>query len=172
MEDTNRADDLFIEADKLISQENIVEGKDMLLDILSDFPDYGRAHNHLAWIYHYKIQDYEKSEYHYKLALKYSKNYHAPYNNYSYLLVDMNKYDEMIQFGKASLKVKNIDKAVIYNLMARSYELKSELDQAYKLYKQAKVYSIAANFLQEVNASLQRVQNKMNVIQKIKILFN
>lgn len=171
MREDNRADDLFIEADKLISEESIVEGKEVLLDILSDFPDYGRAHNHLGWIYHYKITDYEKSEYHYKLALKYSKNYHAPYNNYSYLLIDMNKYDEMIEFANKALKVKGIDKATIYNLMGRAYELKNKLQEAYYMYKQAKVYSIAANFLQEVNASLQRVQSKMGLLQKIKILF-
>ncbi len=58
----NNAEDLFYEADRLIDEKKIVEAKDLLYEILEDYPDYANAHNHLGWIYHYKITDYNKAE--------------------------------------------------------------------------------------------------------------
>ncbi|MDD7887410.1 hypothetical protein [Flavivirga sp. 57AJ16] len=167
----NNAEDLFFEADRLIDEQNIIEAKDLLNEILEDYPDYAKAHNHLGWIYHYKIPDYTKAEMHYKLALKYAKNYHAPYSNYSYFLIDKSDFEGMIAFGFKALKEDIVDKGIIYNQLAKAYELTSRLELAYTYYKKAKMSSIAANYIQEMNASLHRVKEKMNILQKIKFVF-
>ncbi|AXT20551.1 hypothetical protein D7030_05350 [Flavobacteriaceae bacterium AU392] len=164
-------DNLFFEADALLTDNKIVDGRDLLLEILTTSPDYGKAHNHLGWIYHYKMVNYDKAEKHYKLSLKYSKGYYSAYSNYSYLLIDKSKYSEMLKFGKESLKVEGVDKGVILNQMAKAYELKYDLMKAYDFYKQAKMNCTASNYIEEINSSLQRIQGKMNFFQKIKILF-
>lgn len=167
----NDVENLFYEADNLISQEKIIEAKDLLLEILENDPDYAKAHNHLGWIYHYKMVDFSKAERHYKLALKYSKDYHAPYGNYAYFLLDTNAYEDMLSFGREALKKKFVDKGTIYNQMAKSYELTGNLLMAHDNYKKAKFYSTAAGYIEEINASLFRVKEKMNIAQKIKLLF-
>lgn len=171
MNEYNDEDDLLYEVDSLISQDKIVEAKNMLYEILESFPDYCKAHNHLGWIFHQKLTNYKKAETHLRLALKYSKDYFAPYVNYSYLLIDLGKYDEMIDFGKKSLNIQGVDNGSVLNQMGKAYELKNNLDLAYITYKQAKVKSTASNYIEEINASLYRVRDKMNVFQKIKFFF-
>ncbi|MFK7783257.1 tetratricopeptide repeat protein [Psychroserpens sp.] len=165
------ADSLFFEADVLLSDNKIVEAKDILLEVLLDYPDYGKAHNHLGWIFHYKLVDYDKAETHYKLSIKYSKGYYAAYSNYSYFLIDKGQYKEMLKFGEEALKVSGVDKGIIYNQMAKANELRVDLMDAYKLYNKAKMNSIASNYIEEINASLQRLQGKMNFFERLKIIF-
>ncbi|SDI21193.1 tetratricopeptide repeat protein [Winogradskyella thalassocola] len=167
----NDIEGLFFEADKLLVDNKIIEGRDLLLEILMDYPDYGRAHNHLGWIYHYKLVDFVKAQKHYKLALKYEKNYYSTYTNYAYFLTDIKSYDAMLKFGEDTLKINGVDKGIIYNQMARAYELKFKLKEAYRYYKTAKMHSTAGNYIEEINASLQRIQGKMNFFQKISIIF-
>ncbi len=164
-------EDLLYEIDQLISNDKIAEAKSLLYEVLQSHPDYGKAHNYLGWIFHYKMIDYEKAERHYKLALKYAAKYPPTYVNYSYFLIDKGKYKEMLSFGLDTLEKENIDKGTIYNQIAKAYELRDDLIDAYANYKNAKTYSLAHNFIEEVNASIHRVQNKMNTFQKIKIFF-
>jgi len=165
------AEELFFQADKLVSEDNIVEAKDMLFEILENHPDHGKTHNHLGWIFHYKMIDYKKAREHYKYSIKYSSNYYAAYVNYAYLLVDLGDCNEMLKFGQEALKVQGVDKGSILNQMAKSQELLGHLSVAYELYKKAKSKSLAHNYIEEINASLQRVRDKMNIFQKIVLLF-
>lgn len=167
----NEAEDLLFEVDQLISDNKIVEAKNLLIEVLENYPDYGKAHNHLGWIYHYKMIDYEKAERHYKLALRYAPKYHAPYANYSYLLIDKGQNDEMLKFGQQSYNKENVDKGTIANQMAKAYELKGELKPAYTYYTLAKQQGMANGFVEEVNASLHRVRDKMNIVQKLMTIF-
>ncbi|WP_452221023.1 hypothetical protein [Lacinutrix salivirga] len=171
MNDFNEAEDILFEVDSLISQEKIVEAKDLLYQVLESFPDYCKAHNHLGWIFHQKITNYPKAEAHFKLALKYANGYFAPYINYSYYLLDVGKYNEMIEFGEKSLKIEGVDKGTILNQMGKAFELTNKLETAYLFYKEAKINSTASGYIEEINASLYRVKDKMNVFQKIKFIF-
>ena len=55
MESLSFYENQFIKADSLISEGNIADGKEMLEEILSQYPDFGKAHNHLGWIYYNKL---------------------------------------------------------------------------------------------------------------------
>ncbi|WP_299224304.1 hypothetical protein [uncultured Psychroserpens sp.] len=165
------ADSMFLEADDLLSDNKIVEGRDLLLEMLSEYPDYGKAHNHLGWIYHYKMVNYIKAEKHYRLSIKYSRGFYAGYTNYSYFLIDKGAYKEMITFGEKALKIDGVDKGLIYNQMAKAYELRADYMDAYRLYKKAKINSLRGNYIEEINASLQRLQGKMNFFERMKIIF-
>lgn len=171
MNEFNDAEDILFEVDGLIAQEKIVEAKDLLYKVLEDYPDYCKAHNHLGWIFHQKMTNHAKAEAHFKLALKYAQHYYAPYINYAYYLVDLEKYNEMIAFGEKILTIEAVDKGTIFNQMGRAFELTNKLEKAYFNYKEAKVNSTASGFIEEINASLYRVKDKMNVFQKIKFIF-
>jgi len=165
-----RAEELFFEADLLIKENKINEAKSVLLELLSDYPDYGRAHNHLGWLYNVKLRNYPKAKIHLELAIKYANDYHAVYANYSYLLIDMNLHDEMIAFGNKVVNEGVADPATIYNQMAHAYELKGNVIEAYNYYKKSTKVTISNKFLEELYASQTRVKGKMNLFQRIKLI--
>ena len=79
-------DELFFLADKAISDGKIVEAEEMLNTIIASTPTYGKAYNHLGWLYYYKFLDSEKAEYYFELVLKHSPEYKPVYLHYSALL--------------------------------------------------------------------------------------
>lgn len=168
----HKAENLFFEADQLIDENKIIEAKEILIDLLSEFPDYGRAHNHLGWLYSVKFNNHVKAKKHLELALKFAPDYQGVYANYSYLLVEMNLYDEMISFGNETLTNNIADSATIYNKMGQAFELKNELMNAYEYYKLATTGAINNQFLNELYASINRVKGKMNIFQKLKLINN
>ncbi len=166
----NDAENMFFEADQLIDENKIVDAKEMLYELLSEYPDYGRAHNHLGWMYNVKFNNYPKAKYHLELALKYAPDYHAAYSNYAYLLIDMNHYNEMITFGEKALKANIGDKATLYNKVAQAYELKGNVKAAYDYYKLAVKSTTNNRFVDEIYASINRVKGKMTLIQKLRLI--
>ena len=166
----NKAENLFFEADQLIDENKIIEAKELLLDLLSQYPDYGRAHNHLGWLYSVKFNNHEKAKKHLELSMKFAPDYQGVYANYAYLLIEMNLYDEMIHFGNEIVKNGVADKAAAYNKMGQAYELKGELMNAYKFYKLSTVGAINNQFLNDLYASINRVRGKMNIFQKLKLI--
>ncbi|MEZ4842122.1 MAG: hypothetical protein R2821_11585 [Flavobacteriaceae bacterium] len=170
MNTEDKAENLFFEADELINENKIVEAKELLIEILSEFPDYGYAHNHLGWIYQVKFSDYEKAEKHLKLAMKYAPNYNAGYVNFAYLLLDINKYDEMIKFGEEALSHNFVDKSTIYNKMAQAYEMKDDNFKAYDYYKLAVKHTLNNTTLEQIYSSINRIKDKMSFIQKLKLI--
>ena len=166
----NKAENLFFEADQLIDDNKIVEAKEILIDLLSEYPDYGRAHNHLGWLYSVKFNNYPKAKNHLELAIKFSPDYQAVYANYVYLLLEMNLYNEILDFGNKIINEKVADPATIYNKMAQAFELKGELMNAFKYYKLSIKGAINNQFLDELYASINRVKSKMNIFQKLKLI--
>lgn len=141
MEQNNnlKLDDMFFEADQLIKDQRISDAIVKLNEILAEAPDYGRAHNHLGWIYETKYKDYAKAYEHYRLALKFAPDYASVYYNYAILLSTMRKFDELFTLLNQAIKVPGINFATIYNEFAIMYETTGQLDDAihyYKLYAQ------------------------------------
>lgn len=166
----HKAENLFFEADHLIDENKIIEAKEVLIDLLAEYPDFGRAHNHLGWLYSVKFNNYPKAKNHLELALKFSPDYQAVYANYAYLLVEMNLFDEMITFGNQVVEKGVADKGTIYNKIAQAFELKGELMEAFNHYKLAIRGAINNRFLDELYASINRVKGKMNIIQKLRLI--
>ncbi|CAA0200398.1 conserved hypothetical protein [Tenacibaculum maritimum] len=170
MENFNEAENVLFEADKLISEDKIIEAKEVLFEALAEYPNFGKFHNYLGWIYHYKMVDYEKAERHYKLCIKLSSSYHAAYHNFSYLLIDMGAYEEMISFGAKALQRRFVDKGTIYNQLGKAQELIGSLKEAYRNYLLARKNSTASSYMEEINSSLLRVKSKMTFFERLSLI--
>lgn len=170
MTEESRAEDLFLEADELIDDNKFKEAKEVLLDLLNDYPDFGRAHNHLGWLYSAKYNNHTKAKRHLELGLKFSPDYPGVYANYSYLLLEINRYDDLIEFCEKYVGKSVADEGTLYNKMAQAYELKGELMNAYRFYRKAVQGGINNQFLEEIYASINRLKGKMNILQKIKLI--
>lgn len=154
------ADELFLKADQLIGADDIVGARGLLYKIIDEYPDYGRAHNHLGWLNEHKLRYLDKAEEHYKAALRFSPDYPAIWINYAYYLNAQERYDELLEHLDRAMKVKGVSKSFIYNELALVYEIKGGYDESVSYYKQAIKYSQNDESIKGYEASIARVEKK------------
>ncbi|MFM1999497.1 MAG: hypothetical protein RL204_1444 [Bacteroidota bacterium] len=155
-----RLDDLFFEADALIKEKKITEAISTLEIILVEAPDYGRAYNHLGWIYETQYKDYAKAEDMYKRCIAYDPNYTPIYLNTSILLSTLGKYDEQRELLQKALLVPGIDKPGIYNELGISSEMQGAFDEAIDHFKMAARLSLVENNIDLYLSSIARCKKK------------
>lgn len=129
----------FYEADKMINDGRISDAAHLLEAILTEAPDFGKAHNHMGWLYETKFKNLTKAEEHYKFALKFSPEYSAGYYNYAYLLSTLRRYDELESLLNDAIKVPGISYSTLYNEFGLMNEALGKFDEAihyFKLYIQ------------------------------------
>ncbi|MFI5203855.1 MAG: hypothetical protein ACHQF2_05110 [Flavobacteriales bacterium] len=155
-------DDKFFEADNLIKDGKIGEATSLLNEIVTEMPEYGRAHNHLGWIYETKLNDYVKAENHYKAAFQFSPEYPAVYYNYSILLSTLARYDELAALLEKAMNVPGINKATIINECGIMYEAQGKYKEAIDSYTQYIRYSYDNKNIETGKASIERCKTKMS----------
>jgi Tfp pilus assembly protein PilF len=129
----------FYEADKMINDGRISDAAHLLEAILTEAPDFGKAHNHMGWLYETKFKNLTKAEEHYKFALKFSPEYPAGYYNYAYLLSTLRRYEELETLLNDAIKVPGISYSTLYNEFGLMHEALGKFDEAihyFKLYIQ------------------------------------
>lgn len=156
----------FLKVDDFYSKGEFAEGKKILEEILESEPGYGRAHNHLGWLYYAKFDDFEKAEYHYKLAIKFAADYPAPYLNLTYLLNYLNRYEEIKNHIEVALKVDGTVKSVLYNELGKAHEVNGNYAEASKAYKAAIRFSLNKDEMAALNANLLRVKDKVSLFER------
>lgn len=126
---------LLSNADLLIKENKIEDAVAVLNDIILDDPLFGKAHNHLGFIYETKIKDYQKAEEHYKIAYATASDYCAIYYNYAILLSNLKRFDELKALLTKAQNVLGINRSTINNEWAIMYEAEGNLDLAIDHYK-------------------------------------
>lgn len=157
---------LFLEVDSLFSKSEFSEGRKLLEEILEAEPGYGKAHNHLGWLYYAKLDDYAKADYHFKLAIRFAPEYPAAYMNLSYLLNYLNRYDELVAHVDLALRVEGTTKSVLYNELGKSHEFNGNYAEANKAYKAAIRFSLNSEEMEGLNKNLLRVKSKMSFFER------
>ncbi len=158
-----RMDDKFFEADLLIKENRIGEALRLLNEIITEIPDYGRAHNHIGWIYETKYSDYSRAEKHYKAALEFNPEYVAIYYNFAILLSTLNKYDELEALLQKALQVPGINKATIYNEYGIMQEAQGKYHEAMESYRNYIRFLYDNKLIEVAKASLARCQSKIEL---------
>ena len=88
-------EEMFGKADELIKEGNIKTAVETLFKITQRNPQFGKAYNHLGWVYENKYKNYSKAEEFYQKALQFAPEYAAAYLNYTYFLSNLARYDEL-----------------------------------------------------------------------------
>lgn len=155
---------LLAEADLLIKENNIANALNLLERILKIDSSFGKAHNHLAFIYEHKLALLDKAEEHYKKAIELSPNYLYTYYNYSYLLSTLKKFDELKQLLAKANQITGINKATICNEYAIMYELLGDYDEAINYYREyiKQIFDIA--IIEKANESIIRCKRKKEIL--------
>lgn len=155
----------FQSADRLINEGRISEAAHLLDEILAEAPDFGKAHNHMGWLYETKFKNYPKAEEFYKLALKFSPEYTAVYYNYACLLSTLRKFDELEKLLGVAVTVGGINYATIYNEYGLMYEVQGKFSDAIHHFKLSVQNSYDAKSMESAIESIKRCERKMAVLK-------
>lgn len=157
----------FLKADDLIGENKISDAIELLESIIYEEPNFGKAHNHLGWIYETKLQNGEKAELHYKQAIKSDPAYTASYINYSYLLSNQNRFDELQAHLDKAILVSGIHKPTIYNQYGIMLELQGKYKDAVGYLKKAIQYSLDTKGIETFNGNIERCKQKAGVFKSM-----
>ena len=158
---------MFVQADALIEAGNTVGAAELLSRLIDQFPTFGRAYNHLGYLWETKFRDLVKAETYYKACLQYSPEYPAIYYNYAVLLSTQERWEELEDLLSRALQVKGITKAKIYNEFAIMHEVKSNYSEAIEAYRQAIKYSFSQKDIHTYRNSMARTLEKQTFFEQL-----
>lgn len=159
-----RMEDMFMEADRLISEQKIGEAFAKLNSIIQEMPSFGKAYNHIGWIYETKYKDYPNAEKYYKQAIENSPDYHAAYYNYAIVLSTLQKWDELNSLLERALTVPGVNKATIFNEYAIMNEAQGKYNEAISAYKNYILNSFDNKQVDTAKDSIERCKKKMEIM--------
>jgi tetratricopeptide (TPR) repeat protein len=164
METNFDIEEKFLQADQLIADNRLAEAAKMLETILEEVPDFGKAHNHMGWLFETKFKNLQRAEEHYRLALKFSSDYTAAYYNYCYLLSSLRKFDELEKLLERAIAVSGISYATIYNEFGLMREMQGLLDDAIHYFKLHIKNSFDSKTIETAADSIKRCQRKKELL--------
>jgi tetratricopeptide (TPR) repeat protein len=153
-------EDMLLEVDELIRNNKIADAVLLLENIINQTPDYGKAYNHLGWIYETKFKDVLKAEKMYKQCLAYNPDYPPVYLNLSIVLSLLSKFEEQEALLNKALEVPGIEKSGIINELGILYELKLDYNKAIEYYKSAIKLSLSDKNIETYLKSIDRCRLK------------
>ena len=99
---------LFVQANRLIEEGKPVKAAKILIRLIGEYSNYGRAYNHLGFLWETEFRNLEKAEECYKACLQHSPEYPAIYYNYAVLLSTLERFEELGDLLNKALKVPGI----------------------------------------------------------------
>ena len=149
-----------LDAEKAFEQGLYLEGKAYLDNAIAEEPTYGKAHNHLGWLYLFHLGDFEKAEVHLRLALKYAKQYSAPYIHMLQLLFEAKRLDEHEELIAKAMYVPGVQKSFLYNEVGKRMEAKGKTFAAIRYYRRSIWWSFDEKEIEMFRDNVRRARNK------------
>lgn len=159
------AEEMFAQADKLLNDGVIMDAVEKLSQILRRNPRFGKAYNHLGWVYETKYKNMQRAEEYYKAAMQYAPNYNAAYLNYSYFLSNLGRFDELKAHLDKLSQIPGIAKDTIANEYAIMYEMQGNLQEAIDHYQKAAIVTLDITKLDKYKESIERCRRKMEILK-------
>lgn len=160
MDHLTKLEEMLDQANLEIKNGKYEVASNLLEKIIDIDPNFGKAYNHLGYLYEVKFKEYEKGETLYKLCIEKSPMYPSVYYNYAILLSTLNKWEELQALLDQAMNIPGITKATIYNEYAIMYEQQGQLDKAIEHYKKAGMNTLDKNVLDRAKTSIERCQAK------------
>jgi tetratricopeptide (TPR) repeat protein len=121
---------MFAQAEVLLIEKRVQESAELLFKILQCNSHFGKAYNHLGWIYDINYGNYTRAEEYYKNAMKYEPEYGASYINYARLLSNTKRFDELKTHLEMALTIPIIPEESLYNEYAIMHEMQQNPEAA------------------------------------------
>jgi tetratricopeptide (TPR) repeat protein len=163
MDKATKHEELLNQANHDIKDGFFDEATKKLEQIISENPNFGKAYNHLGYMYEVKFRDFDKGETLYKLAIEKSPLYTATYYNYAILLSTLGKFDELKELLDTALTIPGIIKATVYNEYGIMLEQQGKLDEAIEYYRKCALNSMDTNVIERAKLSIDRCRLKKEI---------
>lgn len=160
-----QCEEMFADADLLIKEEKITEAFEKLSQILKRNPQFGKAFNHLGFIYEYKYNQFSKAEECYQKAMQYAPNYMASYINYIYLLKYLGRLDDLEELLERISQNSNlpIAKDSLFSEYAYLHEMRGLPQEALDYFFKAAIITLDAYQLESYKKSIDRCKEKIGL---------
>ena len=159
-------EELFIQADRLLNEGGTMEAVEKLSQILKRNPRFGKAYNHLGWVYETKYKNSPRAEEYYKAAMAYAPSYNAAYLNYGYFLSNAGRFDELKNHLDKMSNLPGIAKDTIANEYAIMYEMQSNPQAAIDYYQKAAIVTLDSTKLDKYKDSIERCRKKIELLKE------
>jgi len=163
MDQATKHEELLNQANLDIKDGFFDDATKKLEQIISENPNFGKAYNHLGYMYEVKFRDFDKGETLYKLAIEKSPLYTATYYNYAVLLSTLGKYDELKELLDTALTLPGIIKSTIYNEYGIMLEQQGKFDEAIEYYRKCALNSLDNNVIERAKQSIDRCKLKKEI---------
>jgi tetratricopeptide (TPR) repeat protein len=157
-------EELFAQADRLLTEGVIMDAVEKLSQILKRNPRFGKAYNHLGWVYETKYKNVQRAEEYYKAAMNYAPGYNATYLNYSYFLSNLGRYAELKEHLDKISNIAGIAKDTIHNEYAIMYEMQGNPQTAIDYYQKAALVTLDIGKLDKYKESIERCRKKLEIL--------
>ncbi|HEX8369308.1 MAG TPA: tetratricopeptide repeat protein [Pyrinomonadaceae bacterium] len=157
-------EELFAQADRLLNEGAIIDAVEKLSQIVKRNPHFGKAYNHLGWLYETKYKNYARAEEYYKAAIQYAPHYNASYLNYAYFLSNLGRFDELKAHLDRMAQIPGIAKDTVANEYAIMYEMQGNLQQAMDYYQKAAIVTLDSAKLDKYKEGIDRCRKKLEIL--------
>lgn len=153
----------FRYADELISNEQYEDAKNVLFKIIEVEPGFGKAYNHIGWIYETKEKRFREAEKFYKQAMEFSPEYAPAYMNYIYLLNTELRGPEAEAMIMKAKDVVGINKVSLFGEWAYMLEYTGRFDDAVAKYKEIIPMQNNSEKLEQIKSDIERCRQKQEM---------
>ena len=151
----------YLQAVEELSYVETPKALNLLNELITNDPLYGRAHFQLGKIYYYELQDYQTAGYHFKTCMEIEPLFPDNYFHYLSLVVFL-KMDKQVKLvAAAALKTPGASAASIYELLGLYAEKNKEWNKALQAYRNAFMESTMKEQLESTEESISRIRLKM-----------
>lgn len=157
-------EELFAQADKLLNEGVVKEAVDKLTQILKRNPRFGKAYNHLGWVYETKYKNTARAAEYYRAAMKYAPHYNASFLNYCYLLSNLGRFDELKSHLDKMSNMEGIPKDTVFNEYGVMYEMQGNPQTAMDYYQKAAIITLDNAKLDKYKESIERCHRKLEIL--------
>jgi Tfp pilus assembly protein PilF len=154
---------MLAQANTLIKEKRTQEAVELLLKILQRNPQFGKAYNHLAYVYELDYADYSRAEEYYKKAMKMVPDYSFPYTHYARLLSTCQRFDALKTHLDMALTIPTVPNETIYYEYGLMEEMKQNPEAAMNYYIQAAMTTLETKKITLYQESIARCKIKLEL---------
>lgn len=163
-------DEFILKAKEHIDCWEYIQARRLLMELLEEEPDNGRAHQLMGKIYAAELNQYDEAKLHLQMAIQFEPQNASAYSDYIYLLKMMRRHDEMIQFATKAERVDGVNLAYILYYKAEAYEALQQFKCATETYRKALMSAVETSMMERCEQGMARIEKKMMYQEQLSYL--
>lgn len=147
-------------AEEAIYEDKYDEAEKLLKSGLLEEPGYAKLHFKLGDLYQYNLQHKAQAERFYQLAIHFNPKYQEAYEELVALYLEHNKFKGIEIWMRKAERVKELNKAFVYENLGKVSEKKKRYKHALVMFKKALMESLDNHQTSELKKHIKRIKYK------------